>query len=227
MFCNLKIAHPYYSVILKNFKEENRYVFVGNTYNNRILKKIENKIPITKKEIKKLDSILETNYSQYNWHEYKHPIKFIKYRIHVDDTVENLRNKIFIVLSTEEDYIIPNNQQLYLKSGRVFGNYFEGVTGITHNKFKIDKKFVDKDGLKKIDIKVKKINNVHNLIMDELDIYNKAEYSIYCTPLHDVLNRLKDKKISVDQRVKNGYLYKYYPKFKINVEKKKWEKNHA
>ena len=68
------------------------------------------------------------------------------------------------------------------------------------------------------------VNHIHYLIMDELDIYNKKEFDIYCTPLHTVLERLKHKKIIIDKRVKNGYLYKYYPKFKMTINKEKWEK---
>ena len=59
---------------------------------------------------------------------------------------------------------------------------------------------------------------------DELDIYDKKEYDIYCTSLHSVLERLQSKKININKRVKNGYLYKYFPKFKMIINQEKWEK---
>ena len=67
------------------------------------------------------------------------------------------------------------------------------------------------------------INNIHNLIMDEIDIYDFKNYDIYCTPFHSILKLLQKKKIKID-KVKNGYLYKYYPRYKIDVDVKKWEK---
>ena len=54
MFCNLKIAHPFFSVILKDHKDDKRFVFVGTEYNNEILKKIEKKKNITDSDKKKI-----------------------------------------------------------------------------------------------------------------------------------------------------------------------------
>ena len=222
MFCNLKISHPYYSVILKDFKQEERYVFIGEQYRNPVLKRIANKQKISSSEIKGLCDKLkidhETYKSAYNWDKYEHPITFVKYRVRVDDTIENLRYKIMISTQTENRLIIPANQQLYTKSGRVIGIYFnvkgDQVTAITDpkNKFKIDKKFVTTEGFRRTENKSNLVNHIHYLIMDELDIYNKKEFNIYCTSLHSVLERLQSKKIKIDKKVKNGYLYKYFPK---------------
>ena len=135
-----------------------------------------------------------------------------------------------ISTQTESRIIIPANQQLYTKSGRVIGMYFDvkgnPVTAITDpkNKFKIDKKFVTSEGFRRTETKSNLVNHIHYLIMDELDIYNKKEYDIYCTSLHSVLERLQSKKININKRVKNGYLYKYFPKFKMIINQEKWEK---
>jgi len=49
MFCDLNIPKPYFSVILKENKEEKRFVFVGEHYNNPILKKISRNESINKR----------------------------------------------------------------------------------------------------------------------------------------------------------------------------------
>ena len=171
MFCDLNIPKPYFSVILKENKEEKRFVFVGEHYNNPILKKISRNESINKAEIKSLSiklNIDEKDYlKKYNWHEYKNPIKFIKYKIHIDDTIENLRYKIMIVTQEDKNIIIPNNQQIYLKDGKVLGNFFKindkPVTAIVDNKFSIDKKFITDEGFKRTEIKSDLVNNIHNL----------------------------------------------------------------
>lgn len=232
MFCNLNIIRPYFSVILKENKDEKRFVFIGEHYNNPILKKISRNETITKSEIKSLSlklNINENDYlKKYNWHKYNHPIKFIKYKIHIDDTIENLRYKIMIVTQEDKKIIIPNNQQIYLKDGKVLGNFFKindiPITAIVDNKFSIDKKFITDEGFKRTEIKSDLVNNIHNLVMDEIDIYNAKEYNIYCTPFHSILKLLQKKKIKIDRKVKNGYLYKYYPRYKIDVDIKKWQK---
>tara|TARA_B100000780_G_C21126983_1_gene457766 strand:+ start:10042 stop:15039 length:4998 start_codon:yes stop_codon:yes gene_type:complete len=213
MFCNLKITHPYFSVILKDRKEEKRFVFAGPEHKNQILKKIENKQNITISDKKKF---IETFGKKYDWLTYKGEIKFIKNFINVDDTIQNLKTKIYVLLNKYEDIISPPvNQQLYLHTGQIIGNQFKNVSSITTNKFKIDKEFVDSDGFKKIK---EVLNKTSNLIMDEIDIYDKSNYNIYCVNLSQIIERITNKKIKIDNFVINGYLRKYYPNMKMNID---------
>jgi len=212
MFCNLKIVNPYFSVILKDRKDNKRFVFVGTEYKNEILKKIENKKIITISDKKKFIKKFGSNY---DWLTYKGDIKFIKYYINVDDTIQNLKTKIFVLLNEYINIIAPPvNQQLYLRSGKIIGNQFKDIESITKNKFKIDKEFVDDDGFKKIK---EILNKSSNLIMDEIDIYDKNKYNIYCITLETVIEKLTKKEIKIDNFVINGYLRKYFPNMKMNI----------
>ena len=212
MFCNLKIAHPFFSVILKDHKDDKRFVFAGTEYNNEILKKIEKKKNITDSDKKKF---IEKFGSNYDWLTYKGDIKFIRYFVNVDDTIQNLKTKIFVLLNEYEDIITPPvNQQLYLHSGKIIGNQFKDIESITKNKFKVDKGFVDEDGFKKNkDI----LNKSSNLIMDEIDIYDKNNYNIYCVTLGSVIEKIIKKEIKINNFIINGYLRKYFPNMKMNI----------
>ena len=73
------------------------------------------------------------------------------------------------------------------------GYYYENIENEVslYNKFKIDKRFVDKYG-------VKKENNLYNdneiILMNVLDVYNPSEHFIYINNLLDEINYITKEK---------------------------------
>ena len=117
--CDITIRIPIYKVQLKMRSINELYVFVGHIKDDleKIYEKITNKKALTKDEQKILNNceyctelLACTKVSK------KCTVKFINQTIYTDDTIETIKNKIFIYLSkTEEDkYYIPENQELWV-----------------------------------------------------------------------------------------------------------------
>ena len=139
MSCDIKIEHIIFQIekIWRTIDKINReiYIFVGNT-NDKIkivLDKLEKKTSIrSEQEL----NILKNNYSKYykNWIKYLKDnikIKFIYESINIDDSIGDIRKKIFIYLSNykENYFILPENQELWLENNKnekeVIGFYYE------------------------------------------------------------------------------------------------------
>ena len=136
MTCNIEYYTPIFSVE-KTDRQKNReyYVFIGTVSEeiNNIIHKIENRKNIKTEEVR----ILKNNYPNefYNWikvakEDKNIKIKFIKNKINIDDTIREIKNKIFIFLSDLENrkFIIPENQELWVNyNGKpeIIGYYYE------------------------------------------------------------------------------------------------------
>ena len=210
MFCDLDINKPYFSVI----KNKKKHVFIGTDYDKSYFKKIENKQSLSASEKSKIDK----EYGEcYKWYNYEHDIEFIKYKIYIDDTIELLQKKIFVSIfdDTETKYILPFNQLLYLKNGKILGNHFINVNAKELLPFKLDNRFVDDEGFPKT---VDLVTTTNKLIFDEINIYDKDQFDIYLINIMDVLKYLKKENIIIDQKVKYGYLRKFFTKYKLNIQ---------
>ena len=210
MFCDLKINNPYFSVI----KNKKKYVFIGKNYNTQRIKKIQDKKPLSAAD----KSMIDKEYGDcYKWYDYEHDIEFIRYKIYIDDNIETLKKKIFVSIfdDSEEKYILPFNQLLYLKNGKIIGNHYINVTAKEVLPFKIDNAFVDDEGFPKT-VELQHLSN--KLIYDEINIYDKTEFNIYLINIHDVVKHLKKENIIIDNKVKYGYLRKFFPKYKLNIK---------
>lgn len=223
MSCNIKYDDLIFSIQkVSRFNTNEYYVFIGDTDQSlsNIFKKLENRQGINKDEI----ILLKKNYPEYytgwiNIVKNKIKIKFIAYKIHIDDSINEIRNKIFIFLSNPESksYILPKNQELWLettnKNRKIIGYYYENskikkkiyTTPHLFNPSKIDDEF-----LKDTD---KKRNNSENnmLIYDLLNDDNYIKTTIYLSDAKDEEEFLKSKKIDINKSFIEGYFKKYWP----------------
>lgn len=209
MFCDLRINKPYFSVI----KNKKKYVFIGKNYNKPLIRKIQEKKSLSSTD----KSTIDNDYGDsYKWYNYEHDIEFIKYKIYIDDHIETLKKKIFVSIfdNSDEKYILPFNQLLYLKTGKIIGDHYINVSAKELLPFKIDNVFVDEEGFPKT---VELIHKSTKLVYDQIDIYDKTHYDLYLINLQDVVKHLKKENIIIDSKVKYGYLRKFFPKFKLNI----------
>jgi hypothetical protein len=135
MACNIKYEEIIFSIQkMSRFNNTEYYVFIGETNNEieHILKKLEKRDNIQSNEVK----ILKANYPKYyeewiNVVKKKIKIKFINAKIQIDDTINEIRNKIFVYLSDEKNnnFLLPKNQELWLEKRNgvmeIIGYYYE------------------------------------------------------------------------------------------------------
>ena len=229
MSCNVKYIDLIFTIEkISRFKIKEYYVFIGTLDNDmlNVLQKLEKRekgMVITKDD----QLLLKKNYSKYylNWINIiknKHKIKFIQNKIHIDDTISEIRKKIFVFMSDEENkkFILPENQELWLekedKTFEIIGYYYENNINeqkeftIPHinEEFKASKDnnyvFNDKNLKKKTDE-----NNM--LIYDLLESGNFKKELIYLCDAKEEESFLKSKKINISTSLINKYFKKYWP----------------
>jgi hypothetical protein len=225
MSCNIYYDKLIFCVQkVSNFNIKEHYVFIGDVDINikNILTKIENRIDIKKEEV----IILKNNYKDYylDWIDIirkRNKIKFVESKINIDDTILNIREKIFVYLSDEKtkSFIIPQNQELFLEKKdstmELIGYYYEDKD--THEK--IFKEPHIKNNLK--DLKITKKNILKNakkntsensmLIYDLLESGNYNNKIIYLSDAKDEEKYLKSKNIDFNEDLINNYFNIYWP----------------
>lgn len=195
------------------------YIFVGNQDNEikKILTHLENGETISDKDNSVLKNHFKSQYSLLVKHKTKN-IKFIYHGIYVDDTIQNIRRKIFVFLSTEKDILPEKNQELWVK---MTGKYF-WILGPTWTNIPIEpsilqpeilpdfKSFVSKDGTNKaLKEQIKSIND--QTLFDATYGLKFEDREIYMNMLEDELEFLKEKGLKLDKMLIDGYFRKYFP----------------
>ena len=212
-----------YQSIDKSIKKK-IYYFVGDIKKEikTILKKIEERKSLTNTEKNKIKKEYPNDYSKIlSYSKLKDNIVFIDDLINLDDTVIDIKKKIFYYLSDIKDgeYLNTNNQLLWLEDNIILGynynndNKGKGIIPSLITKIKVDYNFIEKDGdkIKRDDI----ISNNNIMIYDILDNNNLLEKkNIKLTVLNatDIITFLK-KKNKLNNKLINGWLIKYFPKF--------------
>ena len=237
--CKYNLENPIFNVIMKNRLFTKLYVFIGNYRTDKIKKiceKISNKERLTKPELSDLKKI----YTDVNlWLKcMKYEVHFIEDEIYLDDTVIMIRKKIFYYLSNlnENNLFIENNQQLwvinkdpskdrygcevdiplkYIPLGYYYKDY--EYTPSVYNKIEIDyKNFVDDLG---ISLNKYQLNNNLNHILYHIVDYTCVKNNIiFVDNLEIEKEFLKKEKIPINNIFLNGYIYKYWPKGKMDYE---------
>ena len=145
-------------------------------------------------------------------------IKFIYHGIYIDDTIQNIRRKIFVFLSTEKDILPEKNQELWVKMA---GKYF-WILGPTWTNIPIEpsilqpailpdfKSFVAKDGKGILKELIKNIND--QTLFDATNGLKFEDREIYMNMMEDDIIFLKEKGQKIDQILIDGYFKKYYPR---------------
>ena len=176
------------------------YIFVGNQDKEikTILTHLENGEKISDKDHSTLKAHFKSQYSLLVKHKTK-IIKFIYHGIYVDDTIQNIRKKIFVFLSTEKDILPEQNQELWVKMTvkyfRILGPTWTNITiepSILQPGILPDfKSFVTKDGKLILKEQIKNIND--QTLFDATYGLKFEDREIYMNMLEDDLEFLKEK----------------------------------
>lgn len=225
---------------MKNRLFEKLYIFIGNTEEQKIssLKKIFNKNSLSNTDVKDLQKNYPEN-SNY-WikiHKENIPIILINDLIHIDDTIQTIRKKIFLYLSDKDYLLIENNQELWIEN-REYSNNLDNciiekrkyipLTYYYHN-YKYEpsvnndiivdyEDFVDSNGISLNTYELK--NNLSLILNDIINISNIKNNTIYMNNLEFELEYMKKKHIVQNDTLTYGYIFKYFPKRKVDYDKK-------
>lgn len=233
-FCKENVIFPYFTVT-RVFRDKNslHYSFVGlENYKNykNTFEKISNgsiqsidilKSVFTSDVIKLWKSIVNKGEKIY----------FIDDMLWTDDSLYKIKKKIFVYLSTQKDFILPENQQLWVSyndRNQILGASFEKEeyeNYIYHEPAIFSKPAIDTTILSQdneiINILYTGDENKDIILHDhlqELDINNT--YQIYVYSFYDEVEWIQNNPIvennqPVDKkRYINGYIYKHWPNAK-------------
>ena len=231
------------NILMTNRLFKKLYIFIGTIDNdlNLLLTQAFSKDTISvngMKNIKK--SFLENSEYWFKIHKEGIPIILINDIIHIDDTIQVIRKKIFLYLSTKDYLLIENNQELwvendlyidepddciidnrkYLPLGYYYNNY--KYTPSVYNDILVDyENFVDTNGISLNNYELK--NNLHNILNDVISVNNIKNNTIYINNLEFEQKYMKDKHIIQNDTLSYGYLSKFFPKKKPEYNKKDYK----
>lgn len=232
MSCNYKLNFPLFKIVEISFedKEKKIYYFVGLTHNkdiSDILKKIENKKIITKKELELLKKAYPNNYKNIaSLLKTEKNASFIFDKITMNNTINDIKNKITSHFSDEKNsnYILKNDQLLWISTKDekkyILGNYYENIEVdpelVYKEKIKPDKKFISYIG----DKKKMRLNSNYNMTLYDLITNNKIKTNqIYLLNAREIYNILVKKK-KINNNILKGWFLKYFPKFIPDIKTK-------
>lgn len=241
MTCNINYEKIIFSIHKKSrFNDNNQfYVFIGSVdiKIKNILDKLENRKSIPKEEV----ILLKNNYPHdyINWiNIVKNKIKiyFLPYYIQIDDTISDIRKKIFIYLSNpdKQQYILPENQELWFEKNNgkyeIVGYYYEN--DVTKEKENFIPQVYEKLNIKNNEnsfnkLKLKKNTSENNLIiMDLLNENNFIKNVIYLSDATEEELYLKSKKINITKNLINNYFKKYWPYVNLSYDLNETKNNY-
>lgn len=239
MSCNIYYEDIIFTICYVKRNENKYYVFIGKVNNDIkiILEKIENRKNISSSEV----IILKKTYPKYymdwiNIVKERKKIKFIDVKINIDDTINDIRKKIFIYLSDNEQkkYILPENQEIWLEkmSGKnkneIIGYFYIDKNSTTpENKLIYPPHLYEKytfanNDYLSFDEKLNKKNTSENniLIYDLLELDNDYNRTIiYFSDAKDEEEYLLKKNIKITNNVINKYFKKYWPYVNLTYDK--------
>ncbi len=237
MSCNLSYDNIIFAVYKKSrFKNDTYNVFVGivNPKIKNVLNKLEKRENIVKEDVKLLKDNYPKDYMDWvNVVKNKIKIRFIDCKIQIDDTLNDIRKKIFVYLSDfdNKDFILPENQQLWMQresnsADEIIGYYYENTE--TKTKENISPSInitLNKDTIANetdaFDISyLKKNTSENNLVVYDLieELHLKKNIIFLCDAL-DEEKYFKSLKINISEKIINNYFKKYWPYVNLNVDK--------
>ena len=185
------------------------YVFIGDVKENirNILSKLENRKNILKEEVSLLKDLYRENYK--NWIDVvvrdRKKIVFIQNKIHLDDTLNEIRRKIYVFISDYEkkEFICPENQLLWVINEKneqeVIGYIYEN--SITKQKINI---------VPNVFTKITEINisKYENILSDNNNKINTSENNMVIIDIKDIINFKNNTIYLVDAKEEEYYLKK-------------------
>jgi len=241
MSCDIKYEKIIFSIQkISRFNNTVNYVFIGITEDpiTSILNKLENRENILKDEVILLKKKYPNDFN--NWIKLiknKIKIKFLPVKIHMDDSINQIREKIYIYISDIENksYIIPQNQELWLKKNNgeneIIGYYYENKknkekeTLIPHI-FDVPK--IEKSNIIIFDtIDLKKNTSENNmLIIDLLENSDFIKNIIYLSDIKEEEKYFLNKKIKIDEYIINNYFKRYWPYYNLKYDMEEIKNNY-
>jgi hypothetical protein len=232
MSCDVKYENIIFIIQkISRIAKNEYYVFVGNHNENinNIFKKLEKRENISSDEVRTLKNNFPNDYK--NWIDLikkKYKVQFIPNKIHIDDSISEIRKKIFVYLSNPEtkEYIIPENQELWIeqenKKLNLLGYYYENDKNDRIDiKPHILNEFVYQNILNdNFSYIEKKINTSENnwLIYDIIDLKNPNKNIICLSNAKDEELFLKNKKITINKELIDKYFKKYWHYVNLNFD---------
>ncbi len=219
--CDLYFEDPYFSVEYVSKFDKSRnivYIFVGIVKDNVevILKKLENRESIHSNELKILKDQFksELNYWIKIVKQEKKKIKFVQSRIMYDDSLNEVKQKIFIHCSQHEDdwYILPQNMEIWVKDEKdkshIFGYKYENMVPHMDVSFELTREY-------QYDMyNENSINNIRD--KNKRMIESSDNYTL----LYDLLKNIKTKDNAL-----HLYLSDAYDEYQQLMKTKKYEKS--
>ena len=223
MSCNIYIPEPIFTICRLNGISKKYYVFVGEVSKQMqtILEKLEKRKNIDKESTQ----LLKLEYKDYylNWVKLlkeREFIKFIYFKIRLDDNLQEIKQKIFIHLSDPDksDWILPNNQELWIVQDNK-----ESLIGYKYENCN-SPHITDKD-LNSVVIGNKILSTYDNYkcLYDIINSKNITEYTIYIFDVNDEIKLLKKKGGNISAK----YLKYYWPLYNINIDKNEIKKKYS
>jgi len=228
MVCDIYVENPFFSIYKKSRVTDIYYVFVGKVDKEiyTILLRFEKRESLSKDMVKKIKSKYPNDYLKWiDIVKKKIKIKFIQGLICIDDTVNELRKKIFYYLSSPSDslFILPENQELWMvhkNKSYILGYYYENIH--TNEIISISSHLDEKSKLS--DESNTPFNNQFNtkintsmnyfLLKDIIDHYKIDNYTIYLSDAIDEIEYLKSKRIDIQIE---KYFKRYWPFVQFNL----------
>ena len=217
-----------YQSIDKSIKKK-IYYFVGDIKRDikTVLNKIEEQKTLTAAEKNKIKKEYPKDYAKMlSYSKLKDNVIFIDDLINLDNTVIDIKKKIFYYLSDTKNstFLNINNQLLWLEDNIILGynynndNKGKGIIPSLITKIKVDYSFMEKDGekIKRDDIISNNDIMIYD-ILDKHDLLNNKNIKLTVINANNIITFLKSKKKLTDNLI-NGWLFKYFPKYnKIKI----------
>jgi hypothetical protein len=185
------------------------YVFIGNVEEKikNILSKLENRKTILKEEVSLLRDSFRENYK--NWIDIvvrdRKKIVFILNKIQIDDTLNEIRRKIYIYISDYEkkEFILPENQLLWVinekEEKEIIGYNYENST--IKEKINLIPNVFAK-------ISESNISKYQNILSDNNNKINTSENNMVIIDLKNIINFKNNTIYLVNAIDENYYLKK-------------------
>ena len=222
-FCKNNIDFPYFTITrVFRDKEYVHFAFIGIQNYSSLLKSLKNLN--STKDIKKLKDIFgEHNINLWK----KGPVIFINDRIWTDDTIFQIKKKIFTYLSNpDKEFIIPVHQELWIGENNILGLKFKKYSETELDKYinygpAINKTpFIDKLFVSDDDEKISYIRSIPEddiILYDLIDKKSQITSQIFMYYIEDEMTWLKNnpifeenKQVSI-KRIWNGYIPQHWP----------------
>lgn len=222
--CEINIRKPLITVHLVTRYTSTTYVFIGKyEYGTElILKRLAKKQNVPKKELNKVEEIYGTQLVK-KWIKYSHNnLHFIEDWINLDDSISLLRKKFCVYFSqpNEDYYLMENNQQIWIETKdtkEILGLEWADIDiePSIYGKIQVDNRFVDETGFK---TNLTLLNKNGKILMDLIDTNHVDNYELYVADMIKEVELMKEKKVVITNKIKNGYLRKYYPFGNLNYD---------